>query len=113
DGFAVRHIGPRFAETQKMLTALGCSTIDELVEQTVPCDILSKERLDLLSAVSEQECLLELRSLADENQVFRNFIGAGYYGTLTPSVIQRNILENPGWYTQYTPYQAEISQGRL
>ncbi|MFN0125919.1 MAG: aminomethyl-transferring glycine dehydrogenase [Verrucomicrobiales bacterium] len=111
--FARRHIGPSPAETAMMLETVGFPTLDALIEATVPADIRHSRPLDLPSAASEAEALAELKSLMSRNQVFRSFIGQGYYGTFTPPVIQRCILENPGWYTAYTPYQAEISQGRL
>jgi len=111
--FANRHIGPRENQIQEMLSDLGFSSLEELSAAVVPENILSEFSTGLLPAMSEPETLERLKQLADENIVFTSFIGMGYYGTIVPSVIQRNILENPGWYTQYTPYQAEISQGRL
>jgi len=96
-----------------MVDMLGLKSLDALIDDAVPADIRLNESLDLPTGASESEALTELRSIASRNRVFRSFIGQGYYGTLVPTVIQRNILENPGWYTQYTPYQAEISQGRL
>ena len=96
-----------------MLDLLDLDSLESLVDSAVPSDIRLAEPLDLPNGASESEALAELRSIASQNKVYRSFIGQGYYGTLVPSVIQRNILENPGWYTQYTPYQAEISQGRL
>ncbi len=111
--FIPRHIGPNDAEIREMLALLGVNSLDELIEQTVPEAIRVKKPLDLPVPASEFEALNELMSIASKNKVFRSFIGQGYYGTITPPVILRNILENPGWYTQYTPYQAEISQGRL
>jgi len=96
-----------------MLGTLGLGSLDELAVQAVPANIRPRGPLKLPPARSEFATLKELREIASKNQVFRSFIGMGYYGTITPPVIQRNILENPGWYTQYTPYQAEISQGRL
>jgi glycine dehydrogenase len=113
DTFMERHLGPDAAQREEMLRSLGLGSLEELVDSTVPGAIRLQGRLDLPEALSESEALGELRRIADENQVFRSFIGMGYHATLTPGVIQRNILENPGWYTQYTPYQAEISQGRL
>jgi glycine dehydrogenase len=113
DSFVLRHIGPRPSEVPAMLKTLGYPSLDELMKATVPPKILTRRPLDLGPGRSEHEALDELRDLACRNQVFRNFLGMGYSGTLTPPVIQRNILENPGWYTQYTPYQAEIAQGRL
>jgi len=111
--FANRHIGPRENQIQEMLSDLGFSSLEELSAAVVPENILSDFSTGILTAMSEPETLERLKQLADENIVFTSFIGMGYYGTIVPSVIQRNILENPGWYTQYTPYQAEISQGRL
>lgn len=111
--FHGRHIGPRAADTQLMLQTIGVSSLETLISKTVPDSIRIKEELDLPAAISEFEYLTELRKLAAKNKIFKTYIGQGYYGTITPSVILRNIFENPGWYTQYTPYQAEISQGRL
>src|SRR6476646_3839056 len=110
--FAGRHIGPNEQETREMLEEIGAASLDELVNKTIPRDIRLVE-LDIPDAVSEFEYLAELKKTALRNKVFRSFIGQGYYDTITPSVIQRSLFENPGWYTQYTPYQAEISQGRL
>ena len=113
DTFASRHLGPRDHELQAMLSALGCSSLDELSNKAIPGTIRWNGELRTPAAKSEREALAELTALAAENKVLRSYIGMGYHGTLTPAVIQRNILENPGWYTQYTPYQAEISQGRM
>jgi glycine dehydrogenase len=113
DQFVNRHIGPKGAAVEKMLETIGVSSLDELVDLAVPDVIRSEKELELPEAKSESEALAELRALAQENELFRSFIGMGYYDTKVPGVIQRNILENPGWYTQYTPYQAEIAQGRL
>jgi glycine dehydrogenase len=113
DRFADRHIGPNQGETQEMLSLLGYQTLDDLIDVAVPPSIRVQKRLNLPPARTEFEALADLRKIASENKVFRSFIGQGYYDTITPPVIQRNVLENPGWYTQYTPYQAEISQGRL
>jgi glycine dehydrogenase len=113
DSFAHRHIGPNKAERAAMLSELGFENLDELIDGTVPKNIRLDRALKLPTAKSESEALAELRCLAEKNTVARSFIGAGYYDTITPPVIQRNILENPGWYTAYTPYQAEIAQGRL
>jgi glycine dehydrogenase len=96
-----------------MLALLGRSSLDDLIDAAVPETIRQQKPLKLPRARTESEALTELRRIAAENKVFRSFIGQGYYDTITPPVIQRNVLENPGWYTQYTPYQAEISQGRL
>jgi glycine dehydrogenase len=112
-GFAQRHIGPNETEVKAMLEALGLSTLEELVKHAVPSAIQLKSPLKLDAALSEYEALGTLKAIASQNQVFRSYIGMGYAGCITPPVIQRNILENPGWYTQYTPYQAEIAQGRL
>ncbi len=113
DTFIHRHIGPSDADITDMLTALGYETLDDLVAAAVPASIRLKEPLKLGPPRGEHELLAELRAIADENQVQRSLLGMGYYDTIVPPVILRNILENPGWYTQYTPYQAEISQGRL
>jgi glycine dehydrogenase len=113
DRFVRRHIGPDLAEQQEMLETLGHKSLDALIDATVPKGIRLNRALRLPEAKSEYNLLRELRSVAAKNKVFKSYIGMGYYGTITPAVIQRNILENPGWYTQYTPYQAEISQGRL
>ncbi|MEJ2747261.1 MAG: aminomethyl-transferring glycine dehydrogenase [Anaerolineae bacterium] len=113
DRFVKRHIGPRSHDVTHMLDALGLSSLEELVDQAVPHTIRMDGHLNLEPPRSETAVLNELRELAAQNKLFRSFIGMGYHGTVTPPVIQRNILENPGWYTQYTPYQPEISQGRL
>src|ERR671916_1843703 len=111
--FDRRHIGPQPDERDKMLAALGLADLDELVETSVPAAIRQTEPLDLPPAWSESETLTELRRLAAVNRPLTSMIGLGYYGTITPSVIRRNVLESPAWYTAYTPYQPEISQGRL
>jgi len=111
--FVNRHIGPNEADTQEMLKTVGYDSLDALVDTVVPTHIRLKRELDLPMALSESDYLNELKTKGSKNKQFRNYIGLGYYGTLVPSTIQRNILENPGWYTAYTPYQAEISQGRL
>jgi glycine dehydrogenase len=111
--FSDRHIGPGAADQRLMLEALGCSSLDALMDAVVPADIRLRGALDLPAAATEAEALAELRALAGQNRVFRSYIGMGYHDTVTPPVILRNILENPGWYTAYTPYQAEIAQGRL
>ena len=111
--FVSRHIGPDAADIARMLQALGAPTLDALIEEVIPSAIRARTALALPPAKTEHELLSECRRLAAQNQVFRSFIGLGYADCITPPVIQRNILENPGWYTQYTPYQAEISQGRL
>jgi glycine dehydrogenase len=111
--FSRRHIGPGPEETAAMLSQIGVSSLDALIDETVPPAIRLKKKMDLPAPLSETECLDLLQEIARKNQVYRSYIGMGYYGTIVPGVIQRNILENPSWYTQYTPYQAEISQGRL
>src|SRR6059058_385767 len=113
DRFVDRHIGPDSGDVEKMLAALGVRNLDELIDRTVPASIRMQKPLDLPPGRSEFGLLRELSEIAAKNQVFRSYIGMGYSDTVTPPVIQRNILENPGWYTQYTPYQPEISQGRL
>ena len=111
--FAGRHIGPDQQETEAMLAAIGLSSTEELISLTIPDSIRIKTDLEVPAAISEYEYLNELKKVAAKNKVFKSYIGRGYYDTITPSVILRNVFENPGWYTQYTPYQAEISQGRL
>ena len=96
-----------------MLEAVGVSSLEQLVEETVPSGIRTEEMTDLPEAISEFEFLRHIQELADQNEMFRTYIGQGYHGTILPGPIQRNILENPGWYTAYTPYQAEIAQGRM
>ncbi len=113
ESFVNRHIGPRENHIQEMLNQLGFSSLEELSNSVVPKNILIQDELDLPPKKSEADTIKRLQELAEKNSVFRSFIGMGYYGTVVPGVIKRNILENPGWYTQYTPYQAEISQGRL
>ncbi len=111
--FKSRHIGPRQQDTQHMLNALGYSSLDELTKAVVPANIADNAPLSLKSSVNEEQALAELKTLAEQNTVLTSCIGQGYYGTHTPKVILRNVLENPAWYTAYTPYQPEISQGRL
>lgn len=111
--FASRHIGPREAQVSEMLELTGNSSIEELIVKTIPAGIRMKDDLKISKAFSEQEYLEHISQLAKKNDIYRNFIGLGYYPTVVPSVVLRNVLENPGWYTAYTPYQAEISQGRL
>jgi len=113
EAFLRRHLGPDAAEQQAMLDSLGLGSRVELIEQTVPPGIRLNRALDLPPALDEQAALAKLRGYAEQNQVWTSLIGMGYYGTLTPTVILRNVLENPGWYTAYTPYQPEIAQGRL
>jgi glycine dehydrogenase len=111
--FQRRHNGPNAADTKTMLQGIGVNSLDDLVDKTVPSGIRLAEELTTPAAISEFEYLNELKAVAAKNKVFKTYIGQGYYNTITPSVILRNVFENPGWYTQYTPYQAEISQGRL
>ena len=113
DEFVQRHLGPREADIREMLDAIGYESLDALVEAALPPSIRLHEPLAIGEAASEYEALAELREIASKNQIFRSYLGMGYHDMITPPVIQRNILENPGWYTPYTPYQAEISQGRL
>ena len=113
DPFVDRHIGPRPEEIQLMLDKIGYASLDALIEDTIPADIRLGQSLNLEESQTEYEALATLRKIASQNEVYRSFIGMGYYNCMTPPVIQRNILENPGWYTAYTPYQAEIAQGRL
>jgi len=113
DQFVNRHVDPTSEEIDQMLKALGFSSLNALIDETVPSSIRLQKPLDLPEQKSEYEALKQLRAIASDNQVFRSFIGMGYYDCITPAAIQRNILENPGWYTAYTPYQPEIAQGRL
>ncbi len=113
DKFVSRHNGPREQEVKQMLNKIGVASIDELINETVPANIRLKEPLKVGAAMSEFQYHKHLRALGKKNKVFRSYIGLGYYNNILPAVIQRNILENPGWYTAYTPYQAEIAQGRL
>ena len=113
DRFVYRHIGPRPADAGEMLKQLGYASLDAMIDAAVPKPIRLARPLQLPAARNEHEALAALKEIASQNQVCRSFIGMGYYDCITPAVIQRNVLENPGWYTQYTPYQAEISQGRL
>ena len=112
--FLKRHVGPSNRDIDLMLKSMSVSTIDELIKRVIPLNILSKIDEDLIDInLSEDEVLFKLKDYANKNTLYKSFIGMGYYGTIIPNVIKRNIFENPGWYTQYTPYQAEISQGRL
>ena len=111
--FQDRHVGPNASEKQEMLAAVGVNSIDELIDKTVPSQIRLANPLNLKPAMSESEYLAHMKDMGAKNKLFTNFIGQGYYGTTVPSVNLRNIFENPGWYTAYTPYQAEIAQGRL
>src|SRR6266702_4004005 len=113
DCFVDRHIGPDTRDVVEMLEVLGKGSLDALIDATVPAGIRLKRPLDLPTGLSEHGLLQDLQQRAAKNQVFRSYLGMGYSDTVTPAVIQRNVLENPGWYTQYTPYQPEISQGRL
>ena len=110
DRFAARHVGPDDADVAEMLAALGLPSLDALVGETVPADIRLGAALELPAAVTEAEVLAELRALAQKNQLWKSYLGLGYSDCVTPPVILRNILENPGWYTQYTPYQAFIRE---
>ncbi len=113
NSFAYRHIGPKAVDVDQMLTTIGVDSIDTLIDQTVPTTIRSTEEMDLAPAMTEAEFAAHITALGEMNSVFKTYIGMGYHNTVLPGVIQRNILENPGWYTAYTPYQAEIAQGRL
>src|SRR5690606_33648085 len=109
--FAKRHIGPNEAEKSAMLKKIGVNSIAELIDKTIPSHIRLNGELNVDVALTEQEYLHHISELANKNVVFKSFLGLGYNETIVPSVILRNVLENPGWYTAYTPYQAEISQG--
>ncbi|MBC7449917.1 MAG: aminomethyl-transferring glycine dehydrogenase, partial [Cytophagales bacterium] len=111
--FQERHIGTSASEKETMLSAIGVSSLEQLINETVPANIRLGKALQLPAALSEEEFLASFKKIVSQNQIFKSYIGLGYYNTLTPTVILRNILENPGWYTAYTPYQAEIAQGRL
>src|SRR5215208_6581814 len=111
--FIRRHIGPGDAEVSEMLTLLGAASLDEFIDKAVPKKLRARRPLELSPPKAERTALSYLRAMADRNEVYTSMIGMGYYGTITPKVILRNVLENPGWYTAYTPYQAEVSQGRL
>ena len=113
DDFVFRHIGPSKKDTENMLKVLGVKSLDELIDQTIPSDIAFDKKLNIPEADTEFEYLEDIWEIAKKNKLYDSYIGLGYYNCIVPSVISRNILENPGWYTQYTPYQAEISQGRL
>src|SRR5690554_4585546 len=113
DEFVARHIGPDAAEQAAMLAAVGAESLEEMTKQTVPGSILREPFLQIGDSMTERDALARLRTIAKKNKVFTSYIGMGYYDTLTPNVILRNVLENPGWYTAYTPYQPEIAQGRL
>src|SRR5262245_49704166 len=111
--FQSRHIGPDASDVSSMLKVVGAPSLEALIDEAVPASIRLKQPLDLPAGMSEYEFLRDLRHIAARNQLFKSYIGLGYYNCVTPSVITRNVLENPGWYTPYTPYQAEIAQGRL
>lgn len=113
DQFASRHLGIRTRDLPLMLDTIGVDSLDTLINETVPDDIRLNAPMNLDAPMSEFEFLEHIREMAAENQIFKTYIGLGYHPCITPSVIKRNILENPGWYTAYTPYQAEIAQGRL
>src|ERR1044072_825678 len=113
DLFQDRHIGPSAEDQATMLATLGFDSLDDFIDAVVPGDIRLKDALKIPAAKTDQEALEALRLLAAQNQVFRSYLGMGYHDCVTPTVIQRNVLENPGWYTAYTPYEAEIAQGRL
>ena len=111
--FETRHIGPDAGQVEEMLKVVKSGSIEDLISETVPDSIRLKNSLNLPAAQSEFEFLRAFKAIASRNKIFKSYIGTGYYNTITPGVILRNILENPGWYTAYTPYQAEIAQGRL
>jgi glycine dehydrogenase len=113
NNFLKRHNGPSPEEASRMLKYMGLNSLDELIDQTVPASIRLPEELDLPDGMNEFELINHLKELGSENKIFKSFIGLGYYNSIMPGVIQRNILENPGWYTSYTPYQAEISRAAL
>src|SRR5438270_2627168 len=112
-GFQARHIGPDARQREAMLNVIGVPSLDALIDEAIPAGIRLDRPLDLPDGVSEHRYLRDLKTLAARNLVFKSYIGLGYYDCVTPSVIVRNVLENPGWYTPYTPYQSEIAQGRL
>ena len=113
DVFESRHIGPDNNEINEMVKDCGANTLDQLIDEIVPKNIRLKNKLNLDEPLSESEFIKRINFLASKNKIYKSYIGMGYNPTILPTVIQRNILENPGWYTQYTPYQAEIAQGRL
>ena len=113
DNFVTRHNGPSEEEQQKMLATIGVKSLDELIEKTVPSAIRLQQPLDLPEGMTEGEYLNAIHAVMSKNKIYKSYIGMGHYNTYTPAVILRNIFENPGWYTSYTPYQAEISQGRI
>src|SRR3990170_6744658 len=111
--FTSRHIGPRTEERELMLRKIGTQSLETLIEETLPSSIRLGKPLNIPDGMSEYEYSKHIKEIASQNKIFRTYIGLGYYNCITPAVIQRNILENPGWYTAYTPYQSEIAQGRL
>ncbi|MCB0439317.1 MAG: glycine dehydrogenase (aminomethyl-transferring), partial [Mangrovimonas sp.] len=113
NSFALRHIGPSAEEQQEMLKTIGVDSLDQLIYETVPDDIRLEKALNLEEPMTEEDYLIHIHDLSKKNKVYKTYIGLGYHPCILPPVIQRNILENPGWYTAYTPYQAEIAQGRL
>ena len=113
NSFAERHIGPRKKDFDLMLKKIGVSSMKQLIDQTIPENIRLNSEISLPEALNESALLEHMKNLGRKNKNYRSYIGLGYYNTILPGVIQRNILENPGWYTAYTPYQAEIAQGRL
>ena len=113
NAFALRHIGPNETDQKEMLDTIGVESIDQLIKETIPAGIRLKKPLDLEEPMTEHEYLIHIHDLSKKNKAYKTYIGLGYHPTILPAVIQRNILENPGWYTAYTPYQAEIAQGRL
>jgi len=113
DAFALRHIGPQENDLKHMLKTIGVESIEQLVYETLPDDIRLKATLNLAPAMTEYEFANHIQALGNKNKMFQSYIGLGYNQAIVPAVIQRNIFENPGWYTAYTPYQAEIAQGRL
>src|SRR5512133_1533444 len=113
NSFLKRHLGPGEKDMNKMLDVIGVKSLNQLIDETIPSSIRLPGDLDLPEGMSEFDYLQHISQLGKKNKLYKTYIGLGYYGTITPPVIQRNILENPGWYTAYTPYQAEIAQGRL
>jgi glycine dehydrogenase len=113
ESFSTRHIGPDTSERDAMLKAVGAPSLDALMNEAIPASIRLEQSLEVAEGVSEYEYLRGLREIAARNQIFKSYLGLGYSDCITPSVILRNVLENPGWYTPYTPYQAEVAQGRL
>ena len=113
ESFSRRHIGPRESDIDEMLSTVNATSLENLIEETIPSNIRLKNNLDLESPLSESDYLMHLKKISHLNKVYKTYIGLGYHRSYLPAVIQRNILENPGWYTAYTPYQAEIAQGRL